>query len=70
MQIKISERLDTSFFFMCALHRHYLDIESPLLSNSMLNELDEELETRGLRFVRSEKVANPVRHTTTRFIVP
>ena len=51
---------------------------SPLLSNIMLNELDKELEKRGLRFtryaddciivVKSEKVANRVMETITRFI--
>lgn len=51
---------------------------SPLLSNIMLNELDKELETRGLRFVRyaddciilvkSEKAANRVLETITKFI--
>jgi group II intron reverse transcriptase/maturase len=51
---------------------------SPLLSNIMLNELDKELETRGLRFVRyaddcniyvgSEKAANRVMKSITKFI--
>lgn len=51
---------------------------SPLLSNIMLNELDKELEKRGLRFVRyaddclimvkSEKAANRVMTTITKFI--
>ncbi len=51
---------------------------SPLLSNIMLNELDKELEKRGLRFVRyaddclimvkSEKAANLVMTTITNFI--
>ncbi len=51
---------------------------SPLLSNIMLNELDKELETRGLKFVRyaddciilvkSEKSANRVLTTITKFI--
>ena len=51
---------------------------SPLLSNIMLNELDKELEKRGLRFtryaddciivVKSEKAANRVMETITRFI--
>src|SRR5699024_4074923 len=51
---------------------------SPLLSNIMLNELDKELETRGLRFVRyaddslifvkSEKAANRVLSSITKFI--
>ncbi len=51
---------------------------SPLLSNIMLNELDKELESRGLRFVRyaddslifvkSEKAANRVMKTIVRFI--
>ncbi len=51
---------------------------SPLLSNIMLNELDKELEKRGLRFVRyaddclimvkSEKAANRVMQTITKFI--
>ena len=51
---------------------------SPLLSNIMLNELDKELEKRGLRFtryaddciivVKSEKAANRVMKTITRFI--
>ena len=51
---------------------------SPLLSNIMLNELDKELESRGLRFVRyaddslifvkSEKAANRVLATITDFI--
>ncbi|MFE4895250.1 group II intron reverse transcriptase/maturase, partial [Peribacillus butanolivorans] len=51
---------------------------SPLLSNIMLNELDKELEKRGLRFVRyaddalifvkSEKAANRVMSTIVRFI--
>ena len=51
---------------------------SPLLSNIMLNELDKELEKRGLRFVRyaddimivlkSEKVANRVMESIVRFI--
>ncbi|WP_260289038.1 reverse transcriptase domain-containing protein, partial [Peribacillus aracenensis] len=50
----------------------------PLLSNIMLNELDKELEKRGLRFVRyaddalifvkSEKAANRVMSTIVRFI--
>lgn len=49
---------------------------SPLLSNIMLNELDKELETRGLNFVRyaddclimvkSEKVANRVMESITK----
>ncbi len=51
---------------------------SPLLSNIMLNELDKELEKRGLRFVRyaddclimvrSEKSANHVMQSVTRYI--
>jgi len=51
---------------------------SPLLSNIMLNELDKELESRGLRFVRyaddcniyvkSEKAANRVMKSITLFI--
>lgn len=51
---------------------------SPLLSNIMLNELDKELEKRGLNFVRyaddclimvrSEKAANRVMESTTTFI--
>jgi len=51
---------------------------SPLLSNIMLNELDKELESRGLKFVRyaddcnifvrSEKAANRVMESITRFI--
>ena len=51
---------------------------SPLLSNIMLNELDKELEARGLRFVRyaddciitvrSEKSAKRVMKTITKFI--
>lgn len=51
---------------------------SPLLSNIMLNELDKELERRGLRFVRyaddclimvkSEKAANRVMRTITSYI--
>ena len=51
---------------------------SPLLSNIMLNELDKELETRGLNFVRyaddciilvkSEKAANRVLTSITKFI--
>ena len=51
---------------------------SPLLSNIMLNELDKELETRGLRFVRyaddciilvkSKKAANRVLESITKFI--
>lgn len=51
---------------------------SPLLSNIMLNELDKELEKRGLRFVRyaddclimvrSEKAANHVMGSVTRYI--
>ena len=51
---------------------------SPLLSNIMLNELDKELEKRGLRFtryaddciivVKSEKAANRVMETITKFI--
>lgn len=51
---------------------------SPLLSNIMLNELDKELEKRGLRFVRyaddclimvrSEKAANRVMESITTFI--
>lgn len=51
---------------------------SPLLSNIMLNELDKELETRGLNFVRyaddciillkSEKAANRVLISITKFI--
>ena len=51
---------------------------SPLLSNVMLNELDKELEKRGLRFVRyaddcniyvgSEKAANRVMESITTFI--
>ena len=51
---------------------------SPLLSNIMLNELDRELERRGLNFVRyaddciitvkSEASANRVMHTVTAFI--
>ena len=51
---------------------------SPLLSNIMLNELDKELEKRGLKFtryaddciivVKSEKAANRVMETITKFI--
>lgn len=51
---------------------------SPLLSNIMLNELDKELEKRGLKFtryaddcvivVKSEKAANRVMTSITRFI--
>lgn len=51
---------------------------SPLLSNIMLNELDKELERRGLRFTRyaddciivvqSEKAANRVMESITKFI--
>lgn len=51
---------------------------SPLLSNIMLNELDKELENRGLRFVRyaddalifvkSEKAAHRVMASVTKFI--
>jgi group II intron reverse transcriptase/maturase len=51
---------------------------SPLLSNIMLNELDKELENRGLRFVRyaddalifvkSEKAANRVMKSIVKFI--
>lgn len=51
---------------------------SPLLSNIMLNELDKELEARGLKFVRyaddciilvkSEKAANRVLESITKFI--
>lgn len=51
---------------------------SPLLSNIMLNELDKELETRGLHFVRyaddcviavgSSAAANRVMHTVTKWI--
>ncbi|MBS4211320.1 group II intron reverse transcriptase/maturase [Neobacillus rhizophilus] len=51
---------------------------SPLLSNIMLNELDKELESRGLRFVRyaddslifvkSEQAANRVMKSIVRFI--
>ncbi len=51
---------------------------SPLLSNIMLNELDKELEKRGLNFVRyaddciivvkSEKAANRVMETITKYI--
>ena len=51
---------------------------SPLLSNIMLNELDKELEIRGLKFVRyaddclimvrSEKAANRVMESITKFI--
>lgn len=51
---------------------------SPLLSNIMLNELDKEMEARGLNFVRyaddciilvkSEKAANRVMKSITRFI--
>ena len=51
---------------------------SPLLSNIMLNELDKELESRGLHFVRyaddclimvkSEKAANRVMESITTFI--
>ena len=51
---------------------------SPLLSNIMLNELDKELEKRGLRFVRyaddclimvkSENAANRVMQTITNYI--
>ena len=51
---------------------------SPLLSNIMLNELDKELEARGLNFVRyaddclimvkSEKAANRVMESITKFI--
>ena len=51
---------------------------SPLLSNIMLNELDKELEKRGLRFVRyaddclimvrSEKASNHIMESVTRYI--
>lgn len=51
---------------------------SPLLSNVMLNELDKELEKRGLRYVRyaddcviavgSSASANRVMHTITKWI--
>lgn len=51
---------------------------SPILSNIMLNELDKELEKRGLRFtryaddciivVKSEKAANRVMESITKFI--
>lgn len=51
---------------------------SPLLSNIMLNELDKELESRGLRFIRyaddalifvkSEKAANRVMHSIVKLI--
>lgn len=51
---------------------------SPLLSNSMLNELDKELESRGLRFIRyaddalifvkSEKAANRMMHSIVKLI--
>lgn len=51
---------------------------SPLLSNIMLNELDKELEKRGLKYtryaddciivVRSEKAANRVMQSITKFI--
>jgi group II intron reverse transcriptase/maturase len=51
---------------------------SPLLSNIMLNEMDKELESRGLQFVRyaddalvfvkSEKAANRVMESVVRFI--
>lgn len=51
---------------------------SPLLSNIMLNELDKELEKRGVRFTRyaddciivvqSEKAANRVMESITKFI--
>lgn len=51
---------------------------SPILSNIMLNELDKELEARGLHFVRyaddciiavgSSAAANRVMHTTTKWI--
>ena len=51
---------------------------SPILSNIMLNELDKELETRGLHFVRyaddcviavgSSAAANRVMHTITKWI--
>ena len=51
---------------------------SPLLSNIMLNELDKELESRGLKFtryaddciivVKSEKAANRVMNSITKFI--
>lgn len=51
---------------------------SPLLSNIMLNELDKELKKRGLKFtryaddciivVKSEKAANRVMESTTKFI--
>ena len=51
---------------------------SPILSNIMLNELDKELESRGLHFVRyaddcviavgSSAAANRVMHTTTKWI--
>ena len=53
-------------------------ILSPLLSNIMLNELDKELENRGLRFVRyaddcvitvgSEAAAKRVMHSISRYI--
>ncbi len=53
-------------------------VGTPLLSNIMLNELDEELEKRGLRFtmyaddciivVQSEKATNRVVESITRFI--
>lgn len=58
-----------------SLIRKYL---SPLLSNIMLNELDKELEARGLNFVRyaddciilvkSEKAANRVLNSITKYI--
>ena len=51
---------------------------SPILSNTMLNELDKELEARGLHFVRyaddcviavgSSAAANRVMHTITKWI--
>lgn len=51
---------------------------SPLLSNIMLNELDQELEARGLKFVRyaddclilvkSEKAANRVMRSMTKYL--
>ncbi|MFD0956161.1 reverse transcriptase domain-containing protein [Virgibacillus alimentarius] len=51
---------------------------SPLLSNIMLNELDKELESRGLRFVRyaddciimvkSEMAARRVMRSVTKYI--
>ena len=60
------------------IRNHTCRLKSPLLSNIMLNELDKELEARGLNFVRyaddcvitvrSSAAANRVMHTITRWI--